>query len=916
MTRADGAQWQKLAQPGQSKWKQVRDGDKKPQSYAKANPIEGAGGALDDVTTSALGYKLTQAKYDLDGFMPPDELHPDHVDVDEDGDIDNKPVLSWTHEGRENRTYTMNFHQRKHRQQFAALQQHAESLGKASAKLGDLYQQAPANDRDRYLVAQLVVETGHSPDQLLALQHGHVGRSLQKGKAKMRVLMPHASGTVFNWDTGHEGLRSHYTERKDRSPTSPLFSCGPDCVASALDEAGLGDVPVSVMRAHAQARMATDMLAKSKRYKLDGFGAGLDKVRGNIIEASNKIAQAYGHPIAPPSMCYVPPHVQAAYIEGCGGGEVFKNTFAALNGVRKSVRTEEESIVWQHVEEQILKSKPPTLSETEVVDLVKASFERLMSKPSSPRLKAILTKSTTEKETSPPPTENPQPTEMKQAESTPSSELPTTLTTPSTESTAPTQKSDSPEPPPISSSTSTMSASPTDSPIAVPTSGSAASDTSGPSLESLSCLQTETSSQESETLTRSSLSSVASTTSEISTGLTGLWASIVTKYIEGVIAPSGFAYFDELFKGATTPDGAHRFILAVAEFAAAVVQHESLMKAGSVAGTRGDPVGKVSVHTDGSRWRKTGPGAWERVGDVPEGKKAQGKQQAKDTVRVAVLRQRLKQLRQRWASSTSTSQRADVVRQLTTVKQTIRQLTGAKLKKSMAPEEEIELSAVALKVDCLLSDWQAELDNELIAKGDGFVPPASVRAAARRGLELRRKHKRGGLDNKEAKKQGVGSGVQRASNLANGHALSLQTVKRMRAFFSRHAQHGEHRQDKTSAAYISWLLWGGNAGRSWANKVVREAEAKQKRISKSSVVADIVNAHTSEEVRTFLMTEYIRETDHYDLHKSLTAPDYIERILVDGGTTAADTRLYIYTHGAGKLVKFIEATLAEVRNGV
>jgi hypothetical protein len=191
-----------------------------------------------------------------------------------------------------------------------------------------------------------------------------------------------------------------------------------------------------------------------------------------------------------------------------------------------------------------------------------------------------------------------------------------------------------------------------------------------------------------------------------------------------------------------------------------------------------------------------------------------------------------------------------------------------------------------------------------------------VRAAARRGLELRRKHKRGGLDTKEAKKQGVGSGVQRATNLANGHALSLQTVKRMRAFFSRHAQHGEHRQDKTSAAYISWLLWGGNAGRAWANSVIKEYESKQKRMRKSSEVARIVADYTPEPVRTLLIKEYVRETDAYDLRKSLSSPDYVQRIMSDGGATAADVRLYIYTHGMDALLKFIDTTLAEVRNGV
>jgi len=109
-----------------------------------------------------------------------------------------------------------------------------------------------------------------------------------------------------------------------------------------------------------------------------------------------------------------------------------------------------------------------------------------------------------------------------------------------------------------------------------------------------------------------------------------------------------------------------------------------------------------------------------------------------------------------------------------------------------------------------------------------FTPPSSVRSAAGRGLELREKWKRGGLSNEQASDQGIGSGVQRAVNLKNGDALSLQTVKRMHAFFSRHQKN--YRPDKKepdggpTAGTIAWLLWGGNAGKSWAAGIVGDVE--------------------------------------------------------------------------------------------
>lgn len=125
---------------------------------------------------------------------------------------------------------------------------------------------------------------------------------------------------------------------------------------------------------------------------------------------------------------------------------------------------------------------------------------------------------------------------------------------------------------------------------------------------------------------------------------------------------------------------------------------------------------------------------------------------------------------------------------------------------------------------------KAKTSSLLISKaGDNtYTPPQGVRSAAARGLELRQKWKRGGLSNEQASDQGIGSGVQRAVNLKNGDALSLATVKRMAAFFSRHQKN--YRPDEKepdggpTAGTIAWLLWGGNAGKAWANGIVNSVE--------------------------------------------------------------------------------------------
>jgi hypothetical protein len=118
-----------------------------------------------------------------------------------------------------------------------------------------------------------------------------------------------------------------------------------------------------------------------------------------------------------------------------------------------------------------------------------------------------------------------------------------------------------------------------------------------------------------------------------------------------------------------------------------------------------------------------------------------------------------------------------------------------------------------------------------------FIPPKAVQKAAALGLDLRRQYGRGGLSNKQASEQGIGSGVQRAVNLSNGDALTLDTIKRMKAFFDRHKVYKDkgYHDSKDSASYISWLLWGGDPGYEWAKQIV--ADNKQE----DSMLPDIIN---------------------------------------------------------------------------
>jgi hypothetical protein len=102
------------------------------------------------------------------------------------------------------------------------------------------------------------------------------------------------------------------------------------------------------------------------------------------------------------------------------------------------------------------------------------------------------------------------------------------------------------------------------------------------------------------------------------------------------------------------------------------------------------------------------------------------------------------------------------------------------------------------------------------SESGNYKPNQGMKGNAKRGLELRKKHGKGG----------TAVGVARARDIMNGKGLSFSTVKRMHSFFSRHAGNEEGGED--DAGYIAWLLWGGDSGRNWARSIVESKEKNSK----------------------------------------------------------------------------------------
>jgi hypothetical protein len=154
---------------------------------------------------------------------------------------------------------------------------------------------------------------------------------------------------------------------------------------------------------------------------------------------------------------------------------------------------------------------------------------------------------------------------------------------------------------------------------------------------------------------------------------------------------------------------------------------------------------------------------------------------------------------------------------------------------------------------------------------DGFVPPQEVRNNAKRGLELRAKHNRGGTE----------VGVARARDLSNGKALSLDTLKRMNSYFARHEvdKKGEG-WGVDSAGYIAWLLWGGDAGRAWAKRITSEQENKEKSMASNLTTTSYFSIEKADRNADGTMTVYGKATDDsIDIDQQICDGEWLKRAM-------------------------------------
>lgn len=97
-----------------------------------------------------------------------------------------------------------------------------------------------------------------------------------------------------------------------------------------------------------------------------------------------------------------------------------------------------------------------------------------------------------------------------------------------------------------------------------------------------------------------------------------------------------------------------------------------------------------------------------------------------------------------------------------------------------------------------------------------YIPPLSVQRNARLALQVRR--------SKPVSDRGMTAvGLARARDLSNGRAISLNTIKRMYSYFSRHEIDKEGSSwSSRGKGWQAWYGWGGDEGFEWSKYILRD----------------------------------------------------------------------------------------------
>jgi hypothetical protein len=96
-----------------------------------------------------------------------------------------------------------------------------------------------------------------------------------------------------------------------------------------------------------------------------------------------------------------------------------------------------------------------------------------------------------------------------------------------------------------------------------------------------------------------------------------------------------------------------------------------------------------------------------------------------------------------------------------------------------------------------------------------YIPPVAVAEAAKKGIAIRNSMP-------QSRKCCTPVGIRRGQQLANREAVSIDILKRMSSYFSRHeVDRSGKGWGVDSKGWQAWLMWGGDPGRAWVNSILK-----------------------------------------------------------------------------------------------
>lgn len=188
----------------------------------------------------------------------------------------------------------------------------------------------------------------------------------------------------------------------------------------------------------------------------------------------------------------------------------------------------------------------------------------------------------------------------------------------------------------------------------------------------------------------------------------------------------------------------------------------------------------------------------------------------------------------------------------------------------------------------LASGALADLEIHVItAAGRMYTIPKGAQSEAKKALEWRKKHKRGGTP----------VGLNTARTLVRGGQIGIEKVRHIAKYFPRHevdkkAKGWKPGQDKfPSNGRIAWALWGGDVAWRWAQAIVERENKRKKSLSAGGFIDDYENPGHNTDLNAFKIAYELGEDNSPEFVVRVCADETIDRLYkidLDGTVFAWD----------------------------